>query len=231
MIPLINQDSRFRENSEVVIIYPYIYIRYTVFVQSQSIPCANVPTDDPLEKRPRIPHNWPEWSRLVCLCQQALNAGRFFFGLDLEESTEGGKHPIKKHGFLHHCQHFSINQLRWGCVENIGLGDSHTKKDPFRVKTCCATRSGHLHLFANKVFPYHNEAFKKSPKFSKCSEIAQSCANFVGLGGIGGSARSRGKWWSTIWAIRYPQQNPLCAMVKMGTYGEYMVTPWDKPNK
>ena len=70
-------------------------------------------------------------------------------------------------------------------MESIGLGDSHTKKDPFRVKTCCATRSGHLHLFANKVFPYHNEAFKKSPKFSKCGEIAQSCANFVGLGGIG----------------------------------------------
>ena len=108
-----------------------------------------------------------------------------FFGLDLEESTEGGKHPIKKHVFLHHCQHFSINQLRWGCVESIGLGDSHTKKDPFRVKTCCATRSGHLHLFANKVFPYHNEAFKKSPKFSKCGEIAQSSRILWALGGSG----------------------------------------------
>ena len=38
-----------------------------------------------------------------------------------------------------------------------------------------------------------NEAFKKSPKFSKCSDIAQSCADFVGLGAIGGSARSPGE--------------------------------------
>ena len=82
-----------------------------MFVQSQSIPCAVLQTDDPPEKRPRIPHNWPEWSRLVCLCRRALNAGHFFC-LDLEETTEGGKHPIKKHGFLHPCHHFSINQLR-----------------------------------------------------------------------------------------------------------------------